>query len=176
MSLRGILILIVLLWTQVAVSSELKMIHEVRAAFFQSTVNRSLTEQLHQQLSVSKFSSPVLLGYQGVAEAMMADRVLNPWKKYQHFVAGTETLERALKIEPNNLELRFLRFLVQSKSPRFLGYYSKLEKDKEFLLAGLTKESRSEVPDWLYSEISSYLLASGEYSLSEEASLSQAMK
>ena len=52
-----------------------------------------------------------------------------------HFKKGKEKLAEAIKADPDNVELRFLRFSVQAEAPAFLGYRDNLEEDKIILLA-----------------------------------------
>ena len=58
-----------------------------------------------------------------------AQFALTPWKKYGHFKKGKKELEAFIKKNPNDLEARYLRFLVQSNAPFFLGYRSEIKND-----------------------------------------------
>jgi hypothetical protein len=44
-------------------------------------------------------------------------------------------LSEAIKKEPKNLEIRFMRYICQEKTPSFLGYKENLEEDKKFILS-----------------------------------------
>lgn len=69
----------------------------------------------------------------------MARHHVNPFKKLGFFGDGKKLIESAISIEPENLELRFLRLTIQTNLPEFLGYSESKEKDKAFVLAGLEK-------------------------------------
>jgi hypothetical protein len=43
-------------------------------------------------------------------------------------------LEDAIHSKPDNIELRFLRFAIQSEIPFFLGYNDAVEMDKKIIL------------------------------------------
>jgi hypothetical protein len=49
-------------------------------------------------------------------------------------------IELAIKNEPNNPEIRFIRLSIQKKAPKFLGYHSHIEADVLFL-----KKHRNEI-------------------------------
>ncbi|MBO9563916.1 MAG: hypothetical protein J7621_14130 [Niastella sp.] len=86
-------------------------------------------------------SDPVLTGYQAAATMMMAKYVINPFSKLSWFRKGRKLLDNTLAQHPKNIELRFLRFTIQTNAPGMLGYNSDINSDKSFLLnavGGLT--------------------------------------
>lgn len=93
-------------------------------------------EKLMHMTGEAKEDQPVTLGYKGAAHMMMAKHVVNPFSKMSHFNKGKKIFSRAIERSPRNLELRFLRFAVQSEAPGFLGYRESLEEDKRMLVSG----------------------------------------
>lgn len=79
-------------------------------------------------------NNPLMLGYKGSGTMLMAKHVFNPFTKMSYFKKGKQMLEKAIKLEENNIELRFLRFNAQTNMPSFLGYNNSIENDKKFLL------------------------------------------
>ena len=96
---------------------------------------RYAEELLESSRELGAAGSMLHLGYQGAANMMMAKHVGNPFSKLSYFKKGKKLLQKAIEEDGDNLELRFLRFSVQSKAPAFLGYRAELEEDKEFILA-----------------------------------------
>ncbi|MEO6135614.1 MAG: hypothetical protein ABIP35_10705 [Ginsengibacter sp.] len=84
-------------------------------------------------------NNALLSGYKGSATMMMAKYVFNPFSKMSYFNKGKNILENAINTEKNNVELRFIRYCVQTNIPFFLGYKSDIKPDKEFILASLKK-------------------------------------
>ena len=80
-------------------------------------------------------NNPLFLGYKASATMMMARYVSNPFSKLSYFNKGKKMLEKAVSAEKNNIELRSLRFLVQSNVPSFLGYKSDIDADKLFIIS-----------------------------------------
>ena len=64
---------------------------------------------------------------------IMAKHVFNPFSKLSYFNKGKLILEKAIQAEGKNVELRFLRYSIQTNVPAFLGYKSNLKNDYNFL-------------------------------------------
>ena len=88
-------------------------------------------------LSEANEDNALLLGYKGAAQMMMAKHVINPLSKMSHFSKGKKAFSKAIEDQPSNVELRFLRFSVQSETPEFLGYKDNLEEDKKMLFLNI---------------------------------------
>lgn len=84
-------------------------------------------------------NSPLLLGYKASATMLMAKYAINPFNKLSYFNEGKKMLERAIQMDENNVELRFLRFAVQNNAPSFLGYRNQITGDKAFLLKSVSE-------------------------------------
>ncbi len=62
-----------------------------------------------------------------------AENKFNPIIKLVLFKTNKNRLELLIKDNPNNAHLRYVRLLVQEKSPVFLGNKSNIVEDKTFL-------------------------------------------
>jgi hypothetical protein len=106
----------------------------IRLKFHNSTSSEKVCKDLIKQLEpYNEKNNPLLLGYKGGATMLMATHVVNPFSKLSYFKKGRISLEKAIQADKNNVELRFLRYTVQTNIPSFLGYGSHLEKDRIFL-------------------------------------------
>lgn len=112
-------------------------------------------------------TKPVLFAYKGAAHMMMAKHVFNPISKMSHFNKGKKIFTATITNAPSNLELRFLRFAVQSEAPGFLGYKENIDEDKRILIKGVTNIK----DDQLKEMIADYMLSSKEVSDVEKADL-----
>ena len=72
-------------------------------------------------------------------------------------------MEEAVKKQPDNLEIRFLRLAIQTNLPTFLNYSDNIIEDKKYLLANVQTIKNKN----LKQDILKYLLAS-KYCLAEE--------
>lgn len=112
-------------------------------------------------------NEPILAGYKASATMMMAKFAFNPFSKLSYFKKGKKMLETAIESRPENIELRFLRFAIQTNVPAFLGYDDQVEADKAFLLArapGLTDVALKKI-------IVDYLLNSGKITAAQKTKL-----
>ena len=74
-----------------------------------------------------------LIPYKASALMQKADYVTMPWKKLSYFNSGKKMLEDFISRFPDNVEARYVRFLVQSQAPGFLGYKNNIQADAEFV-------------------------------------------
>lgn len=97
---------------------------------------------------------------------MMANHVFNPYSKLSYFKKGKDLLEKAIKADKTNVELRFLRLSAQTKSPSFLGYDDHIAVDKKFLKQSLPQIKNLKVKSFIISHMRDLnLLNNGKYSL-----------
>lgn len=82
--------------------------------------------------------------YKAVAIMWKASFTYWPHQKYAYFTEGRDMLEELIKTYPDDTELRFLRYIVQVNTPRFLGYSNDIENDLVFINTNLSKEDYSE--------------------------------
>lgn len=118
-------------------------------------------------------SNAVYYGYLGAAETIHAQFSMNPYTKLSRFNSGKEKLEAAIAKQPQSMELRYLRFTVQSGAPSFLGYNTQLAADKKFLLDGLRNLSATDYD--LYKRIAAYLKQSTQLTAAEKQQLTTVM-
>lgn len=112
-------------------------------------------------------NNPLYLGYKAGANMIMAKHVKNPITKISWFNKGKKMLETAIKADAKDVELRCLRFGIQSNVPSFLNYKEDISRDKKFIL-----QSYSHVKDpVLRKNIVSYMTKWGNLSASEKALL-----
>lgn len=74
-------------------------------------------------------------GYRAVAVMKRAKYAFWPLSKLAYFREGKANLEKLIRLNPDNIELRFQRILVQTQIPSFLGYSSDIDTDMKTLLA-----------------------------------------
>lgn len=74
-------------------------------------------------------STTPLEAYKGVLLMRKADFATTPKKKLDTFKLGHKLLEEAIVIEPNNVEFRFLRLMIQENAPKVLKYNSQTIED-----------------------------------------------
>lgn len=112
--------------------------NEVRILFQQSAIKEDSCRKLLSILHLyNETNNTLLAGYRACATMIMAKHVFNPFRKLSYFSSGKNLLEKSIGMDKENIELRFLRFSIQTEVPSFLGYNSSKEQDKIFLLRGI---------------------------------------
>lgn len=76
---------------------------------------------------------PVVLAYLGSAQLLEATRLFLPWKKGDACRRGLTTIDRAVGLAPENLEVRFLRATSTYALPSFCGRVEESRADLDWL-------------------------------------------
>ncbi len=132
--------------------SQTSLLRETRNLFFQAAEDKKQTTALITLLDNQQQPlSALMMGYKGAATAMDAENYVMPNRKYSQFKEGRKILEDAIIKDPENAELRFLRFQIQVHSPAFLGYQNQIEQDKKEVMKylNLQHNNMTEDPDFL---------------------------
>ncbi|MBW6481823.1 MAG: hypothetical protein K0B10_02065 [Vicingaceae bacterium] len=79
--------------------------------------------------------------YKGALLMKKAGLEKNPTEKLKFFKEGKLLLETAINNDNQNVELRFLRLIIQENAPKFLGYHSNIKEDVNFIQENSNKLS-----------------------------------
>lgn len=79
--------------------------------------------------------------YLFTAHMLLAKYAFWPHQKIHHFTFGKKQLEGFLKKNPQHLEAKYLRMLVQRKCPSFLKYNANILQDRVYVLKHLKNSS-----------------------------------
>ncbi|MGZ3867227.1 MAG: hypothetical protein ACXVNR_12890 [Bacteroidia bacterium] len=119
--------------------------------------------------SINEQSPPLMMGFRAMCYMVLCKHTLNFFNRLSYFNKGKNLLETSLLKEPNNPELVFFRFSVQTHVPALLGYSGHIKADKDFLINYLrgTFATKNKDVD-LYNNIKQYLLQCNECSKKEK--------
>jgi tetratricopeptide (TPR) repeat protein len=123
------IILAVLMSATVAYANTGYSIAQVRSLYGQGVEDEAAAKKLLDLVIVGDQNDPLLLGYRGGAEALLAKHAWNPYAKLDYLDKSMKTLQRAIDLDPQNTEIRFIRFSIQFYVPRFLGLSKNLKED-----------------------------------------------
>lgn len=147
------------------------VLSEARVLFFSFDQPGCVSETLFEILQQSNAKSNVLLAYEGAAEASSASCISFPLSKLKRFNQGKSKINQAVLNEPNNLEIRFIRYSIQSKAPAFLGYNTEIENDLNFLIQTLSGDKTALKDEFLRKNIIKFLLDSSSVTSEQLADL-----
>ena len=114
-------------------------LNEVRASYSKAVLDKKLCKKMIEELELSKEKSVIALAYLGAYQTIWANHVFNPLSKLATFKKGKNNIESAISKEPENVEIRYIRFSVQKNAPSFLGYNNNLKEDRDFLVKNKKK-------------------------------------
>lgn len=114
-------------------------LNEVRSSYSKAVLDKKLCEKMIEELELSKEKSVIALAYLGAYQTVWANHIFNPLTKLATFKKGKKNIELAISKEPENIEIRYIRFSVQKNAPSFLGYNSHLKEDRDFLVKNKKK-------------------------------------
>ena len=109
-------------------------LNEVRSSYSKAVLDKKLCKKMIEELELSKEKYVIALAYLGAYQTIWANHVFNPLSKLATFKKGKNNIESAISKEPENVEIRYIRFSVQKNAPSFLGYNSHLKEDRDFLV------------------------------------------
>lgn len=113
---------------------------KLRKLYYQAAEDKAAVKKLSTLLSNVNDKSPaILLSYKGATEMMEAKYAINPITKLSKFNKGKQNIEKAVLIDPQQVEVRFLRFSIQTNLPSFLGYNEHIKTDKQILINSIVK-------------------------------------
>jgi len=82
---------------------------KVRELYYKAYANKIEADSFYCYLKNSPAIDRSLFGYTGLSYMMKANFAWNPYNKLQFFNKGKQYLDGAIKMDPKNVELRFLR-------------------------------------------------------------------
>ncbi len=129
---------------------------KIRQLYYKASTNKTDAETFYNTLQATSVIDKVLIeGYKGMAFMIKANFAFNPYYKLNYFIKGKGLLDNAIDSDPKNIELRFLRFCVQTNAPIFLGYSGKIVDDKKEIRSGYTsledKDLKARIKEFMQS-------------------------
>ena len=104
---------------------------KLRVWYVEAVDNESKIEAALSLIKDVNTEHPVVLAYKGAFEALKAKHVWSPYTKLECLNLGQSILKKAIQKDPDNVEIRFLRFSINHYLPDFLRDSSELILDKK---------------------------------------------
>src|SRR5690606_6391555 len=114
----------------------------IRQQFEQAKSSKEATEALYQALQGNKKES-VILDYKVASITLKARYEENRETKKEMVSEGIQTLEKAVKSSPLNVEIHLVRLAIQEHSPKVLKYKMNIAEDKQRILSNFASENRA---------------------------------
>jgi hypothetical protein len=137
-----------------------------------AAADKTAGEKFYKLLADYKDRDALVLGYKAAAEAIRA-RDASMFNKLTYVQDAARTFEEAVGLDPQNPEIRFLRFSVESNLPTFLGLSKHVEEDQEFLLKAALSHPKSGLDAEAFRTVRNFLVERGHVSDEQAQRLNQ---
>src|SRR5690554_740266 len=162
---KKLLFILALFISVLATSQDLS---KIRSQYPEAVKSDEVSSKLDKELSnINSSSTPVLLAYKGSILTLKAKFAKDRKIKKEFFKEGVSLLESAVKANPQNIEIRYIRLSVQENAPKILKYNKDIEADKGFILKNYETTSSKE----LKGIIKEFALKSNAFSAREKLEL-----
>jgi hypothetical protein len=143
----GLLIVLSLFLNIIAKSQN---IDYLRYLYVSASTNSNSCDSLIDLTKDAPKNDWIKQGYYAIGNMMKSQFVLDPISKFFYFNKGKGILDDLLIQKPEEIELRFLRYCTQKKTPSFLNYNDKIKEDYLFIEASLAKKARTKTEQFIY--------------------------
>lgn len=109
-------------------------LNDLRTKYEAAIQQGNAAEQFWDQLKDYDGLEGVTMGYKAASRALLAKHAWNPYHKLSYLKESMKLFQNAVQLEPENIEIRFLRFSTQHYLPDFLNENKNLEEDKTILM------------------------------------------
>ncbi|MDB5234632.1 MAG: hypothetical protein JWR44_1625 [Hymenobacter sp.] len=144
----------------------------LRRHYEQAAADKVAGEKFYKLLANYNDRDALVLGYKAAAEAIRA-RDASMFNKLTYVQDAARTFEQAVSLDPQNPEIRFLRFSVESNLPAFLGLSKHVDEDKELLLNAALTHPKSGLDAEAFRTMRSFLVDRGHVSDEQAQRLSR---
>lgn len=134
-------LVIILFWDiilSITTQAQVEKLKSIRSDFERNKDNPS--QCLMHIKKLENAHEPEIKGYQAMYMFMMAQHSSDLFSKWSYFHKGKKLLEEVISQNPDNIELKFLRFMIQTNIPAILGYNTDIHTDKKELMYALTNK------------------------------------
>jgi tetratricopeptide (TPR) repeat protein len=163
--------------TTILFASNMSDINYIRKEFNLAIDDAKRANSLYNQLLQLKPASNTLqYAYLGATEAILAKHAFNPFSKLGYVNSALEKLNRAVDLNRNDVEVRYMRYSVESNMPSYLGYSKHVEADKQMIIKTLSSTKISQENYAMYSVFAKGVIDSKNCNKAEEILLTNVIE
>lgn len=120
---------------------------------FYNTLSGNSLENIDNTIKIleKEKATPIINAYKGSLLMKKSSFITKPKEKLAIFKTGRMLLEEEIEKQPNNIEMRLLRLIIQENCPKILKYNTQLEEDKIIIIKGFSsseKDLKSIIKDY----------------------------
>ncbi|QPH41572.1 hypothetical protein [Pedobacter endophyticus] len=122
--------------------------------------NSKVTDSLYEKLAKLPGKTALVTAYTGTLEALKAKHSWNPYNKIKYVKQALITMQRAINMDPHNMEIRFMRFSVEHYTPGFLGLSKNLITDRKEIIKHYQNRNFGSADDVLIKNVARFMIDS----------------
>ena len=115
---------------------------EIRDQYINASDSKNNTDKFYDLVISNKTDKTVYLAYKGAATALKSKFVTKKAEKKEMFIEGVGMVEKAVKNDTNNAEIRLIRLSIQENTPKILKYKSNISEDKKILISTFDNQTK----------------------------------
>jgi hypothetical protein len=121
---------------------------EMREMLRTASDSKANSNKLYEKVGSYSGEDAVLISYKAAAHAIKAKFASNPLKKLKYIKASARIFDEATQRNNQDLEIRFVRFAVETQTPAKIKLSKHVEEDKNILLQAIRDYPKSGIhPD-----------------------------
>lgn len=110
---------------------------ELRETLRVASDSKENSTKLFEKVGNYSGEDAVLISYKAAAHAIKAKYATNPFKKLKLIKASARIFDEAMQRNDQDLEIRFVRFAVETQTPAKIKLSKHVEEDKNILLQAI---------------------------------------
>lgn len=115
---------------------------EIREQYINASDSKNNAEKFYNLVISNKTDKNVFLAYKGAATTLKSKFVTKKAEKKEMFIEGVGMVEKAVKNDPNNVEIRLIRLSIQENTPKILKYKSNISEDKKIIISNFDTQTK----------------------------------
>lgn len=118
---------------------------QLRDRYQEAIEDREEAQALWRKLKDYRGESGIFLAYKAATRVLVAQHILLPLTKLAMLKEAMALFRQAVRLDPDNPEIRFLRYSIQYNLPAFLMESGDMSEDKRVILANLPRYAEFEL-------------------------------
>ncbi|NTE02085.1 hypothetical protein G6M26_09435 [Agrobacterium tumefaciens] len=119
-----------------------------------------LTESLLVKLNKLSNKTALVTAYIGTLEALKAKHAWNPYNKIKYVKVSMQTMQQAINMDKENMEIRFMRFSIEHFTPSFLGFSKNLNLDRKQIVKHYQHDNFGSADQALIKNVAKFMIDS----------------
>lgn len=158
-----ILILFLLIITVNSAMAQLsnKEIAILKTNLVKAVESSALTDSVYQKLIKLPNKTALLTAYIGTLEALKAKHSWNPYNKIKYVKVSLKTMQKAINMDKEDMEIRFMRFSIEHYTPAFLGFSKDLAIDRKEIVKHYQSNNFGLADEALIKNVAKFMIDSG---------------